>query len=344
MTASGTDRGAFGADPSTLRRRTGSLQQLARVEQLVHADGPARGSRLIRMLSAGGLDVDVHPDRALDLGLARYRGIPISWLSSVGMAAPGLADDQGTRWLRTFGGGLLATCGLDSFGPPSVDAGREFGLHGRVGHLPASVHTAGIVDGVLTVAGTVRQAAALGDDLVLERVLRMPLDGGRLELHDRVTNEGFDPAGHMVLYHMNFGWPLLDDTTSVSVTARRTLPLNAAARAAPEAWRAGEPPRAGAEEQVYLHDMTAGPRASATMANPVLGLRVAVGFDTATLPALMQWRLPGEGRYVMGLEPANTPHLGGRASARERGLLPVLAPGQSVDYRITVAIESEPRP
>lgn len=331
-------RSLFGAAPDELHRRTGAMHQLARVESLVHADGPARGSRLIRMVSAGGLEVDVHPDRSLDLGLARFRGIPLTWLSATGIPAPGLAEDDGNRWLRTFGGGLLATCGLDAFGPASVDEGIEYGLHGRVGRIPATVRTAEVTASELVVRGEVRQVEVFGTDLLLTRALRMPIDGSRLEVVDTVTNMGFEAAGHMVLYHLNFGWPLIDENVVIDIPARSVVPVNAAAHGDPEGWRAFEAPRHAAEEQVYQHDFTKHGTGTAVVDNAALGVRVELSFDTGTLPALMQWRLPAEGNYVLGLEPANTLHLGGRASARAAKLLPSLLPGASVEHRVELRV------
>lgn len=329
---------AFGADAQEVRRRTGSPDQVARVESLVHDDGPARGSRLIRMIGAGGIEVDVLPDRGLDLGLARYRGIPLTWLSPTGFGAPGLVEDDGTRWLRTFGGGLLATCGLQSFGPPSQDGARWYGLHGRIGGIPARIVTAGILDDVLTVRGTVREAEVLGPDLLLDRTLSMPLDGSSLTIRDRIENTGSAAAESMVLYHLNFGWPLLDEHAVLSIPSTSVTPHNEPARSSPLAWSRFAPPSQGAQEQIYRHEYAGAQTGSASIGNPRLGIRAEVTFDTHTLPALFQWRLPGAGHYVLGLEPASVPALGGRALAREHGLLRALQPGAALEHRVTIAV------
>ena len=69
-------------------RRTGILAQVARIDRLVEDDGHARGARRIRLVTGGGLEVEIHPDRALDLGQVTYRGTPIAWMSPTGMVAP----------------------------------------------------------------------------------------------------------------------------------------------------------------------------------------------------------------------------------------------------------------
>ncbi|HEY8584744.1 MAG TPA: DUF4432 family protein, partial [Capillimicrobium sp.] len=54
---------------------------------------------------------------------------------------------------------------------------------------------------------------------------------------------------------------------------------------------------------------------------------VELAYEEATLPRLFQWRVMGEGHYVVGLEPGNL-RIEGRQAAREAGDLVVLAPGE----------------
>jgi Domain of unknown function (DUF4432) len=103
-----------------LRRRVGRAEQVAGVTPLVFDDGPARGTRVLRFRTGGGLAFDVLPDRGLDLGVAEYRSVPLAWLSQTGGVAPSFYEPEGEGWLRSFGGGLLVTCGL----------------HGRVSSTP----------------------------------------------------------------------------------------------------------------------------------------------------------------------------------------------------------------
>ena len=56
------------------------------------------------------------------------------------------------------------------------------------------------------------------------------------------------------------------------------------------------------------------------------------------LPHLFQWKMMGEGAYVLGIEPANSSGINGRAAARQSGDLAYLAPGQSVTYDIAFEI------
>lgn len=54
---------------------------------------------------------------------------------------------------------------------------------------------------------------------------------------------------------------------------------------------------------------------------------------------LFQWKQMGQGAYVPGIEPANSSTIEGRASARERGDLPLLQPGEDRVYSLTFRVE-----
>ncbi|MGV3712723.1 aldose 1-epimerase family protein [Pseudolysinimonas sp.] len=324
----------FGAGRDELARRTGTLAQVARVDRLVDEEGPARGARRIRIVTGGGLEVEVHPDRALDLGQVTYRGVPVAWMSPTGMVAPALTESRGQEWLRSFGGGLLATCGLDSFGPPNVDEGVDYPQHGRVGVAPATVTRAEVRGGELVVSGLVRQATVFGENLVLERTWSADLGGATLRLRDVVRNEGAADAGHMVLYHVNVGWPLLDEAAHLELPSREVNPRDADARSGAGRWHQIDEPQAGYREQVFGHDFRDSGTAVVAIDNARIDTRFELRFETDTLPALHQWKMSGEGHYVMGLEPVNVNTFGGRAGARAAGTLPVLKPGRSVSYAL----------
>ncbi len=331
-----------GFDLPALRSRVGSLDQLARVERVVEDDGPGRGARRVRLVDSAGLDVDVHVDRCLDLGAASYRGVPLAWRSPAGYVAPGLVGPGTDGWLRSFAGGLLTTCGLDTFGAPSEDDGQEFPLHGRIGATPAAeVSTwARVVDGdyELGVSGVVRQSRLFGADLVLRRRITTRMGSGRLLLEDTVTNDGFSPTPHMMLYHCNLGWPLLDQGAEIDVPGARTSPRDEAAARGMDTWSRPGPPQQDFGEQVFRHDLPATEVAVATVRNPRLGLELQIEVSADTLPHLYQWTMTGMGTYALGLEPANCGGIEGRRAARDAGVLVSLEPGESRRYRVAVTV------
>jgi hypothetical protein len=317
-------------------QRIGSLAQVARVDAFVETDGPARGSRRLRVLNGGGLEFDVHPDRGLDIGAATFDGIPLAWLSSTGITSPEFYEPEGRGWLRTFGGGLLTTCGLDSFGPPADDEDGVAGMHGRIGAIPAQLTGAEATAERVTVSGTVRQTAVFAENLVLRRRITSAVGSSAFSVEDAVTNEGSSPSPHMVLYHVNLGWPLLDQGAVVDIPHAAVRPRDPDAEEGfGHQYEIGAPVR-GFREQVYIHE--AGPERYAAVTNEQRGLRFTLRFSE-TLPAVFEWKMTATQHYVLGLEPANTPEIRGRAAARAAGLLPRLEPGETVRYDLSFELE-----
>ena len=326
----------FGLPVEAALRRVGALAQVARLDSFAETDGPARGARRLRVVNGGGLEFEVHPDRAMDIGAATYDGIPLAWLSSAGIGAPSFYEPEGRGWLRTFGGGLLTTCGLDSFGPPSDDEDGVVGMHGRIGAIPASLTVAEATSERITVSGTVRQTAVFAENLLLSRRITSEVGSSSFTVEDTVSNEGASASPHMVLYHVNLGWPLLDDGAVVDIPHAAVRPRDADAEEGfGHQYDIGAPVR-GFREQVYIHEADADRYASVT--NKQRGLRFTLRFSES-LPAVFEWKMTATQHYVLGLEPANTPEIGGRAAARAAGLLPSLEPGESVSYRLSFEME-----
>lgn len=325
----------WGASTAEVRRHIGSFSQVARAEELVHSQGPARGTRVIRVETGGGLSFDVLPDRALDIGAATYRGMPLAWISPTGFTAPAFALQQRTEWLRNFGGGLLTTCGLDSFGPPSEDDSGEYPMHGRISSTPALVTHVKVDENEITIEGEVRQATVFGENLILRRRIVAPVGSADVHIEDVVTNEAHNRSGHMILYHCNLGWPLISERSRLDIPSHGLVPRDAAAEAGVATWHALHAPQSGYDEQVFRHDFTGVGDAVVSVENADLDLRLRLRFDAATLPGLHQWKMLGEGDYVLGIEPTNVNWSLGRAEAAREGVLPMLEPGESVRYALT---------
>jgi hypothetical protein len=322
----------FGRPIAEALERVGTLDQFAGIDSFVDEQGALRGSRRLRVTTGGGLQYDVHPDRALDLGAASLDGIPLAWLSSTGITDPRFAESDGRGWLRTFGGGLLATCGLDAVGPAVEDEDGVAPMHGRIGQIPATLTRSEATPNELVIAGTVRQTRVFGENLVLRRTITSAVGSTSITIDDTVTNEGAKASPHMILYHVNVGWPLLDDGVTVEIPAEKVTPRDADAEAGFDTRYEIEAPAAGFREQVFVHEATDG---YARVTNHVQGIQFTLRFTVETLPAIFQWKMTDVGHFVLGLEPTNTPEIMGRTAARDSGRLPILQPHESVGYQVT---------
>jgi hypothetical protein len=64
---------------------------------------------------------------------------------------------------------------------------------------------------------------------------------------------------------------------------------------------------------------------------------VALTYKAATLPHFIEWKMTGEGHFVLGLEPANC-GLAGRKAQREAGTLHFLKPGEQEEFLIELRV------
>lgn len=327
-----------------IREYTGNLGQIAGITPFQLTDGRGAGVDALRLQNGSGLDVTILAGRALDISDATFDGMSLCWHSCTGDAAASYYEPEGMGWLRTFFGGLLTTCGLTGFGPPVDDEFGSVGQHGRINALPSEdVGWSETWDGdecTFEIRGTTREARVFGENLSLRRRIWTKLGSTSLWLEDIVTNEGFTRTPHMILYHCNAGFPLVDAGAQLYVSHSSMKPRDDEASKGMEEWGKVTSPEPGFKEQVFIHDATpcSSGRAAALLRNPNLnhweGLALAIRFDPRQLPALISWRMMGQGNYVMGIEPANTPAIQGRAYAARTGTLPFLEGGESRKYEL----------
>jgi len=330
-----------------LSRYIGSQLQLGGVRLAELDDGRARGVRIAEFETGTGFSFTVLLDRGMDIGPAKFRGASLVWESSTGPVHPAYFEHQGFGWLRTFHGGLMAGCGMTTAGAPSVDEGEELGLHGRLSHLAASnVWADGAWQGdeyEMWVQGHMRETVVFGENLLLTRRIWARLGESRLFIHDTVVNEGFQTTPHMMLYHCNFGFPLLAEGTELIAPSKQVTPRDEIAAPGLEAHARYEAPIDGYKEQCFYHEMLPGEDGFVTVIlanrsfNNGQGLGAYIRYRQAELPRFTQWKMVCTGTYVTGLEPANC-WVEGRDKDRERGILQFLEPGEKREYLLEIGV------
>jgi uncharacterized protein DUF4432 len=327
-----------------LLERVGRLEQVAGVRLVSVADGNERGVRLLEVRTGTGFAFDVLVDRAMDVGRCELAGRALGWQSGVGFGGPWFAEHEGLGWLRNWGGGLLTTCGLEHALFMAEDTAEQyhyppkrtesFGLHGRISNRPARLTGYGERwEGdacVLWAEGETRQGAVFGEHLVVRRRIEARVGESRLTIRDEVENVGHDRTPHMYLYHVNVGFPVLDDGAELLVPATNPVPRG---DHAVEGYRRFHGPTAGYVEQVTEHEVHGEADGSVPVAvvNRALGLGAYEVFNRDQLPFHFIWRMLGQGTYAVGIEPS-TNRTAGRLDARARGELIVLEPGERRVY------------
>ena len=330
----------------SIARKTGDLRQVAGTRAYALTEGAAAGVRAIDVNTGGGLTYTVLPDRGMDISLASFRGVNLCYQSGCGEAHPAFYDAAGDAWLRVFHAGLLTTCGPTNIAPACVDEGETLGLHGRCSATPA-FRFADESDWEgdaprLSLRGEMRFASVFGERLRLVRRISSAVFENRICLEDTIVNEGGTSAPFAMLYHVNAGYPLLDEDARIRVSSETVEGYDEYSQAASETWRRFRPPDAGNREKNYLHRFCAKcTSARAEIENPRLGLRLYVAFDPRALPFMTQWKMEGVRDYVMALEPGNAP-CEARDVLRKKGLLPRIEPGQRVVHRLEIGVEGAP--
>ncbi len=312
----------------------GHPAQLCTVRRVTLEEGKARGSEIIEVKTAGGLELDLLPGNGLDIGQARYLGQNMTFLCKNGYDSPAVDHPFELEFLHTFPGGLLYSCGLRNAGPAGRDGSEWQPIHGRLHTLPAELVSAEVSDDTITVSGTVRETALFGSALVLKRVIRIPVYGSSVEITDTLTNETPRDEQILQLYHCNFGYPLLSEEARLILPENRTTEGKSPyAQEALDRQLFFEAPGAEEKERVYLQDMQE--EFWARLENPALKIAMTLSWSGDTLPTLSEWRTMAFGDYALGLEPTNC-RLRGRVGEREADNALILKAFESRTNRIEI--------
>lgn len=344
-----------------LSARVGMLSQVAGVQLYTLGDGVERGVRCLEFRTGTGLVFTVLVDRAMDIARCEYRGAAIGWHSPTGFRHPGLHEyegESGLSWLRSLSG-LIVTGGLDHTLFMDAQAADHYhytprkqvasSLHGRIGTIPARLTGYGERwDGdecVLWAEGVIQQATVFGEDLHLVRRIEVAVGSNTITLHDEVVNHGFYRTPHMFLYHINVGYPVLDEGSEyVAPIVETPWAAHAAqVRAQGVGYRTQPAPRHDFHEQVYEHTMRADDAGivPVMLCNPWFehgrGLGFLVETRKAEFPCMFEWQNLQEGHYALGIEPS-THHVLGKPFAQERGEAIWLEHGDSRHYHTRLSV------
>lgn len=316
-----------------LRRKSPDLRGIADIRLVTLEDGPGRGQRILLARNATGLSFEVAVDRGFDISALSLNAINIGWCSPTQLPFPSAdpGSDDGWGFFRNFDG-FMVTCGLDHISSPrSVDISHHNHpliksvrqpQHGRIATAKARLLTYGLDEetGTIICEGIVRQASVFGEVLELRRRIALPIWTSALLVDDVVTNRSFRPAHHAMIYHLNFGYPFLDENLEISGLPEPLL----------SSLRSDQPrPRDDYGQQVDAVDSRDIPEASPIrLTNPDLDVSVGLSYSREHLTKLAVWRAYQSGLFALGIEPRTEP-----AEAR-----PLLEPGASYTHSLKLEL------
>ncbi len=298
----------------------------------------------------------VLPTRGMNVWRAWAADLRLGWDAPVhGPVHPRqvpLMEPGGLGWLDGFDE-LVARCGLQSVGPPVFDDhGRlVHPLHGRISNTPAHYVelTVDEQQQEIRVTGIVDEARLFFHRLRLRSTIVTRFGEPGFAIHDEVENLSADVSPLQLLYHINFGPPLLEPGSKLVAAAREVVPRTARAAQGVATWHTYAPPQTGFGEEVFYFDLIGQPAADGQQGatqvllhNAAADRGVSLHFDKRQLPHFIQWKCTQalQDAYVTGLEPAiNFPNP--RAFEAQHGRVRQLAAGQSVSFVVRLQVHGD---
>lgn len=312
--------------------------QLSGVEEYRLLGGKGDGMHLLRVRNGLGIDMTISADRCSDISELYFDGCRMNYTSPCGYVSPQYYNEEedGFGFLKSFNCGMITTCGFQSIGTPNRHNGKMMGLHGTLSNTPAShIYYETKAEEIL-VHATIPEQRIFGSKLTLERCIRISLIENVISITDNVTNEGSTEEGIMLLYHINVGYPLLSETTKLSINSVDVLPRDDRAAEDLDTWDKMLAPVPNFVEQCYYHKFKE-ETARVTVSNESIQKGLELSFDTRQFPEFTEWKMMGERDYVLGIEPC-TNTLEGRHEIEEKKELKILKPGQSTSFGATLRL------
>ena len=320
-----------------LLQHISSMSQLAGTRLFEYKGGKAEGVKAVEV-RAGDLNFTVLLDRGMDIANTEFRGIPVAWMSKMGIHAPSFFENQSEQFLRSFGGGLITTCGLSQVGEPCVENGDFLGLHGRISHSPVEKYSVDEYwegeDYLIKVTGQAREAMLYQENLVLKREIICKYGEPKIFIHDVIENEGYQESPFMIMYHTNYGFPIVSEyskvySSSSEVNAYVTRPQEGGGD-----YKNLRKPIHDYTYECFEHKM---PKekdyAYAAIINEKMEFGIYLKYSPKELPVFSEWKMIGQQDYVVAFEPGNTLPVG-RVKARKDNLLYMLKPKEKYEINL----------
>ena len=319
----------------------GHSSQIYGVEKHRLIGGKGDGMKLLQVRNGNGLEFTVTADRCADISRITYQGVNFNYFSPCGYVGPQYYDKSDFGFLKSFTCGFLTTCGLTTVGTPSIDGEDTFPLHGNISHVPAEHIYYEQEDDKIIIHALVNDSSIFKHKLELRRTITCSTEDNKLVIVDKIKNCDSIRTQFMLLYHMNMGYPLLDENAELYIPSSNVSSKDERAEEGINEWNKMTPPQSGFIEQCYYHEYK-DDKGCAMLFNKKIGKGLSIRFDADKLDTLIEWKMMGQRDYVLGLEPSNS-RLEGYKALKQNGKLKYLEPGEEQSFQIEVEFYDEYR-
>lgn len=317
------------------------------IEQKVLHGGKQEGSKVITLRSENGLTIALSPSRGMDLLHVNGHGVRMGWDSPVNEvvnpAYINLESRNGLGWLDGFNE-MMVRCGFEWTGHPVNKDGMLYTLHGKAGNTPASRVEIVIDDQApheIRIRGLLNEHTFKKANLSTWTELRYIPGSDSFTVHDELTNHSDYPQDYQIIYHSNFGTPILEKDARFIAPVKSVSPFNDYAKQGLKNWNRYDAPTKGFDEMVFnltpLADAEG--KTVAAVINSKGDKGAAIEFDIQQLPLLTLWKNTDTLKqgYVTGIEPG-TNYAYPVTIEKEQGRVKQLQPGQSQAFTLTYTL------
>lgn len=309
--------------------------------------GKQEGVDLLK-IDNGVMQITLIPTRGMGIYEVTSGALRLGWDSPVkeivNPAYIDLESRNGLGWLDGFNE-MLVRCGYEWTGHPGVDDdGFMKSLHGRVQNTPASKVTVKIDKQppyAIHVIGEVYENTFKFCNLRTTMELTVIPGQSTFSLHDELTNLSDYASEYQVIYHSNFGTPILEAGAMVSTPAQQVSPFNDYAKAGLNDWQTYLGPTPNFDEMVFNIVPYADEEGDtlAVLHNKDGDMGMTLGYKVEQLPVLTLWKNTDTLKqgYVTGIEPG-TSYAYNTKYQRPLGLVPTIKPGETKNFDLTYTL------
>ena len=271
--------------------RISNFQQVASIRRYTLTEGREKGLDVLDC-DNGKIRFLLNVSKACDIMQLYHEGKNMSFVSQNGFTKREIS------FLKRFEGGMLYTCGLDSVG------GRDgYELHGTLHNIPAEIVRAECNESGIVVETIIRDTALFGQNLVMKRKIFTAIGGDNVTLEDTLINEGYKAEEYCLLYHINVGYPMLDNGAKVIADVESYTPRTAWAKQNETTMYAMNGAVPNQEETCYFLKLS---KPEIALVNEKIGKKFTVSYSGDTLTHFVEWKSMASGDYALGLEPCTT--------------------------------------
>lgn len=318
----------------------GIKSEIFSVENVILKGGKQEGTELLTIKS-NNFSIKLSPTRGLGVISVVGDGIRMGWDSPVNeIVNPkfiNLESRSGLGWLDGFNE-MMVRCGFEWTGHAVQADGMIYTLHGRAQNTPVSKLIVTIDDKApytINVKGLIKENTFKKSNL--ETWVSLSYVPGTKEfiVHDTITNKGDYIKDYQIIYHSNYGTPILEEGAKFVAPVKEISPFNDYAQAGLKTWQTYLGPTKNFDEMVFnVYPYADEKGDTQVMVTNKAGDKAAgIAFNINQLPVLSLWKNTDTLKqgYVTGLEPG-TSFAYPVTIEREQKRVRQLDPGQSAEF------------